>query len=122
MGATAAELLSRIRGEASLAGSDGERFAVALAHGSMSVEVYAPRGVDPQKPHDQDELYFPISGTATLRIGENTFIAKVGTVHFVPAGADHRFESFSEDFSTWVVFWGPKGGEPAARCIHNLLA
>ena len=34
---------------------------------------------------------------------------------FAPRGADtqspHRFEAFSEDFATWVVFWGPPGGE-----------
>ena len=34
-----------------------------------------------------------------------------GTVFFVPAGAEHRFENFTPDFSTWVVFWGPRGGE-----------
>jgi mannose-6-phosphate isomerase-like protein (cupin superfamily) len=121
--ATAADLLARLPGKVTAAWPDGERFATALAHGSMSVEVYAPRGADPQTPHDQDELYFPISGSATLRIGEDTFTAKAGTVHFVPAGADHRFERFSEDFATWVVFWGPKGGEKeGARCIHNFMA
>ena len=26
-------------------------------------------------------------------------------------GAVHRFEHFSSDFATWVVFWGPPGGE-----------
>ena len=34
-----------------------------------------------------------------------------GDALFVPAGADHHFEGFSEDFATWVVFWGPPGGE-----------
>jgi hypothetical protein len=28
-----------------------------------------------------------------------------------PAGAVHRFENFSNDFVTWVVFYGPQGGE-----------
>lgn len=32
-------------------------------------------------------------------------------VLFVEAGSTHRFENFSEDFSTWVIFWGPEGGE-----------
>jgi uncharacterized protein YjlB len=32
-------------------------------------------------------------------------------VLFVPAGTTHRFEDFSADFATWVVFWGPQGGE-----------
>jgi hypothetical protein len=32
-------------------------------------------------------------------------------VFFVAAHVEHRFEQFSPDFVTWVVFWGPKGGE-----------
>jgi hypothetical protein len=24
---------------------------------------------------------------------------------------EHRFEDFTEDFATWVVFYGPEGGE-----------
>jgi quercetin dioxygenase-like cupin family protein len=34
-----------------------------------------------------------------------------GDVIFVEAGVVHRFEDFSPDFTTWVVFWGPEGGE-----------
>jgi mannose-6-phosphate isomerase-like protein (cupin superfamily) len=120
--ASAADLLARLPGEASAEWPEGKWFAAALAHGSMSVELYAPRGADSQAPHDQDELYFPVSGSATLKIGKDSFAAMPGTVHFVPAGVDHRFESISEDFTTWVVFWGPKGGESRARCIHNLMA
>ena len=32
-------------------------------------------------------------------------------VLFVPAGVEHRFDDFSDDFAAWVVFFGPKGGE-----------
>jgi mannose-6-phosphate isomerase-like protein (cupin superfamily) len=34
-----------------------------------------------------------------------------GEVLFVPAGVVHRFEDFSDDFATWVFFYGPEGGE-----------
>jgi mannose-6-phosphate isomerase-like protein (cupin superfamily) len=34
-----------------------------------------------------------------------------GEVLFVPAGIEHRFEDFSDDFATWVFFYGPEGGE-----------
>ena len=34
-----------------------------------------------------------------------------GDVLFVPAGVEHRFERFSADFQTWVIFYGPEGGE-----------
>ncbi len=30
---------------------------------------------------------------------------------FVAAGAEHRFEDFTQDFAAWVVFYGPEGGE-----------
>lgn len=34
-----------------------------------------------------------------------------GDTLFVAAGVTHRFEQFSDDFVTWVVFYGPQGGE-----------
>jgi mannose-6-phosphate isomerase-like protein (cupin superfamily) len=36
---------------------------------------------------------------------------KAGDFLFVPAGIEHRFTNFTADFSTWVFFYGPKGGE-----------
>jgi mannose-6-phosphate isomerase-like protein (cupin superfamily) len=36
---------------------------------------------------------------------------KAGDFLFVPTGVEHRFEKFSDDFSTWVFFYGPVGGE-----------
>ena len=112
--ASAASLLQRLPGSVSNKWPQGERFAAALSHGSMSVELYAPRGNDPQTPHAQDELYFINAGRATFTLaGEGTACA-AGDVLFVPAGAEHRFSAFTEDFATWVVFWGPAGGEKAA--------
>lgn len=77
----------------------------------MSVEYYAPEKVDQQTPHKQDELYVVASGSGTFfRDGERVSIAK-GDVLFVPAGMEHRFENFTHDFATWVIFYGPDGGE-----------
>ncbi len=36
-----------------------------------------------------------------------------GDVLFVPAKVAHRFEDFSNGFATWVMFYGPSGGETA---------
>ena len=82
-----------------------------MAHGTMSVELYAPRGLDPQTPHAQDELYFIHAGSGELLIGDVRHRFEPGAAFFVPAGTAHRFENFSVDFATWVVFWGPTGGE-----------
>lgn len=111
MKADARELLARLPGEISAQWPEGERFVQALAHGSMSVELYAPIGIDPQSPHSQDELYFVISGTGEFVKGDERMSFSPGSAFFVPAGQPHRFESFSHDFATWVVFWGPRGGE-----------
>ena len=81
----------------------------------MSVEYYAPEKVDLQTPHRQDELYVIVSGSGNfIRNGERTFFQK-GDVLFVPAGIEHRFEDFTDDFATWVIFYGKDGGEAEVK-------
>jgi len=109
--ASATELLARLPGKATAKWPQGERFARAFAHGSMSVELYAPVGRDPQTPHAQDELYFIHLGSGEFVLEGERHAFGPGTAFFVPAGAEHRFERFTPDFATWVVFWGPDGGE-----------
>jgi hypothetical protein len=36
---------------------EGKPFVVAYAHSTLSVELFAPRGVDTQTPHRRDEVY-----------------------------------------------------------------
>lgn len=92
-------------------GADGQPFFVGMAHGTMSVEIYKPVGQDLQEPHTQDELYIVIAGTGTFSKAGEVRPFEPGDLIFVEAGLDHRFETFSEDFETWVIFWGPQGGE-----------
>lgn len=87
------------------------RSAELMRHGSMVLRWYAPTGGDPQTPHDQDEIYIVASGRGTFACGGQRVDFGPGDALFAPAGAEHRFESFSADFGTWVVFYGPKGGE-----------
>ena len=108
-----ADILRRIPGAASKEWPQGERYAEGFAHGSMSVGLYAPVGADPQRPHRQDELYIVRTGNADFILDGTQYACNVGDILFVAAGATHRFEKLSADFSAWVVFWGPAGGEPA---------
>jgi mannose-6-phosphate isomerase-like protein (cupin superfamily) len=94
---------------------DGKRFVVAFEHGSLSVELYAPRGVDPQTPHTRDEVYVVVQGIGFFVNGGERRRFVPGDLLFVAAGVDHRFEEFSEDLAVWVVFYGPEGGELAER-------
>lgn len=111
MKASFSELLPLIPGPSSAKWPMGERFAKAFAHGTMSVELYAPVDHDPQTPHDQDELYFVVRGSSEFLLNSERMSISSGDAVFVPAGAVHRFENFTNDFVTWVVFWGPTGGE-----------
>ena len=80
-------------------------------HGSMKLGLYAPRGKDDQDPHDQDELYFISNGSAGFTLEDKRTDVSAGDALFVPAGLTHRFDTMSDDFMVWVIFWGPKGGE-----------
>ena len=90
---------------------ENNRFATVMKHGSMSVEIYQPLERDLQSPHTQDELYVVISGTGDFYNNGITKSFQAGDVLFVPAGIEHRFENFSDDFKTWVIFYGKEGGE-----------
>ena len=95
---------------------EGARSALLLRHGTMTLRYYAPKGTDPQTPHEQDEIYIVAAGHGTFALGRDESSLErrpfgAGDAIFAPAGSVHRFEDFSDDFATWVVFWGPKGGE-----------
>jgi mannose-6-phosphate isomerase-like protein (cupin superfamily) len=111
MKASASELLLRLPGPSSRKWPDGERFVEAFAHGALTVEIYAPVGRDPQSPHDRDEVYFVISGSGDFIVAGESSRFAAGDALFVAAGIEHHFENFTSDFTTWVVFYGPKGGE-----------
>lgn len=86
-------------------------FVELFQHGSLVVEMYQPEKVDLQTPHTRDELYVVASGQGYFVNGDVRQPFEAGEVLFVPAGVEHRFEAFSDDFSTWVIFYGPEGGE-----------
>lgn len=79
---------------------------------TLEVEIYAPRGSDPQQPHDQDEVYIVARGQGTFFDGAERHPVSAGTFLFVPAHQVHRFEAFSPDFAVWVFFYGPVRARP----------
>jgi len=87
--------------------------AVVFEHGTLQVKMYSPVSQDLQKPHTRDEVYVIARGSGWFRNGVERHPCKSGDMLFVPAGAEHRFEDFSDDFCTWVMFYGPEGGESA---------
>lgn len=92
-------------------GPDGEPFAMALQRGQLYVELYRPQQVDRQQPHSRDECYIVVEGEGRFQMGGETVPFKPGDFLFVPAGVEHRFLDFGESMATWVIFYGPEGGE-----------
>jgi mannose-6-phosphate isomerase-like protein (cupin superfamily) len=101
-------------GLARLPGPAGERFSLLFTHGTLEVEIYAPRGRDPQQPHRRDEVYVVVQGSGTFLNGTDCHRFGPGDILFVPAGVVHRFENFTDDLVVWVIFYGPDGGEASS--------
>ncbi len=71
----------------------------------VKLVFFAPRGIDHQTFHDEDEFYFISRGSGRLVIAHETFEFRAGDVFFVAAKVPHHFEEFTEDFATWAVFF-----------------
>jgi len=100
--------------EAVAALTRGIASAAVFEHGSVQVKMYRPSKQDLQEPHTRDELYFIARGSGWFENGTARHPFGAGDMLFVPAGVQHRFDAFTEDFCTWVVFYGPQGGERMA--------
>jgi mannose-6-phosphate isomerase-like protein (cupin superfamily) len=96
---------------AGLSALDGEEFATLFRHGTLQVEYYRPRSTDRQTPHARDEVYVVVSGSGWFVLGERRHRFEPGDLLFAAAGTEHRFEDFDADFATWVILYGPDGGE-----------
>jgi mannose-6-phosphate isomerase-like protein (cupin superfamily) len=86
---------------------EGRRSAEIFVDGDLEIRLYAPKGHDPQTPHDRDELYIVAAGRGKFRVGDRVDSIEPGALLYVAAHEVHRFEDFSDDFAAWVVFYGP---------------
>jgi mannose-6-phosphate isomerase-like protein (cupin superfamily) len=89
----------------------GKLFETLFSHGTLSAELYKPDKIDNQSPHTRDEIYVIASGSGQFNLAGEITLVKAGDFLFVPAKAIHHFFDFTLDFSTWVFFYGPEGGE-----------
>jgi mannose-6-phosphate isomerase-like protein (cupin superfamily) len=82
--------------------------AEVLRSDLLSVGLYLLRagGTDHQQPHNEDEVYYVVSGRAMFRVGDDDHPVQAGTLLFVPALAVHFFHDIEEEL-VLVVFWAP---------------
>lgn len=99
-----AELQSRLA-------DSGRVYYEFLRRESMSLGLYElpAGGVDPQRPHTEDEMYVVLRGRARFRVGLDVRSVGPGDVLFVDAGAAHAFEDIAEALSVIVCFAPPEG-------------
>lgn len=86
----------------------GADFSRLLERGTFDVGLYKPAKVDVQQAHKRDELYVIAAGTGTFECGGEKTPFAPGDALFVPAQVDHRFRDFTDDFCTWVIFFGAR--------------
>jgi mannose-6-phosphate isomerase-like protein (cupin superfamily) len=92
--------LSRVRG------AKGNSYFEFLRVPAMSAGVYVlpEGGVDPQKPHGEDEMYYVVRGRARMQIGSDHAEVRPGSVMFVEAELEHRFYDIQEELEVLVFF------------------
>ena len=83
-----------------------------LRQPSMSIGLYVLEAgaEDPQTPHAEDEVYFVISGRATVRVDGRDSAIGPGSVVFVGKRVEHRFHSISERLELLVMFAPAESG------------
>ena len=89
---------------------NGELYHEFLRAERISVGLYvlAAGATDPQGPHTEDEIYYIVSGAATIEVDGENRPASAGSVIYVDAHIEHRFHSITEDLSVIVVFAPPR--------------
>ncbi|HKV87720.1 MAG TPA: cupin domain-containing protein [Candidatus Dormibacteraeota bacterium] len=87
---------------------DGHGYVDFLASEKLSVGLAIwPAGVtDRQKPHREDEVYYVISGRGSISVAGESRPVQPGSLVFVAAGVEHRFQDIEEDLRV-LVFWAP---------------
>ena len=97
--------LSQLVTECSQSGSQYLEF---IRKPSLSVGLYmlSTGAIDQQEPHTEDEVYYVVSGHASIQVDKESRPIEAGSVVFVQANVEHRFHTITEDL-TILVFFAP---------------
>lgn len=83
-----------------------ERYHEFLRVPALSAGLYVlgVGATDPQRPHQEDEIYYVTSGRGMIRVGGEDRPVEAGSVVYVPPRVAHRFHSITEELRLLVVF------------------
>jgi len=84
----------------------GQPYREFLRVPSLSCGVYSlPAGAsDLQSPHDEDEVYYVLSGSGRLKVGGEEQGIGPGSILYVRATSEHSFFEIDEDITLLVFF------------------
>jgi mannose-6-phosphate isomerase-like protein (cupin superfamily) len=84
----------------------GELYLQFISEKSLSVGLYELKAgeQDPQTPHGEDEVYYVVRGRATMRVGTEKQDVQPGSIIYVRAGFEHKFNDIKENLELLVFF------------------
>jgi quercetin dioxygenase-like cupin family protein len=84
----------------------GKSYLEFLRISAMSAGVYTlpAGGIDQQKPHKEDEMYYVVRGRARMRVSAEDRVISQGSVIFVAGGVEHCFYDIAEELVVLVFF------------------
>ncbi len=93
------EVTSKLKGEA-------VEYLEFLNVPALNAGVYflAAGSRDMQAPHDEDEVYFVLSGKARMRLNDAERSVGPGSLLYVGASTEHSFFEIEEDMTLLVLF------------------
>ena len=76
----------------------------------------------PSHRHEAPEIYYVVQGRAECRFGDETFVARPGSMIQTAPGQSHSFHSLGDEKFVAVAFWwAPGGNRSALMCDLELL-
>lgn len=86
----------------------GKLYLEFLRYPSLSMGLYRlpAGGEDPQQPHNEDEVYYVVSGKAKISVAHQAQDVTAGSIVFVAKHIEHHFHDIEEDL-TVLVFFAP---------------
>jgi mannose-6-phosphate isomerase-like protein (cupin superfamily) len=87
----------------------GEPWLEFLRVPSLRAGLYVlpPGAWDHQSPHEEDEIYYVVSGRATFEAGAERRQVGAGSIIYVAAHQEHRFTDIVEELRVLVFFAAP---------------
>ena len=86
--------------------TSGQPYLQFMNEGTMSLGLYvlAAGSADMQSPHEEDEIYYVVSGRGAIDVAGERRPVQPGSIVFVAKEVEHRFVDIEEDLSIMVFF------------------